>query len=329
MLLPLFATLQAAQVPAIHLSTSQFTAEYGYLRSLEEAGERSSDPNLQGSIDALAKLEKSFPDQIKTRSGAVIKAIEGSHGNVDALYWRTLDALTFSAGSTERLSSIPDLMPLVGGQLDSTKAFGTIAQAMKGFAPTFAKNVWPDMEREAQARISEFMAAPEAKRKAALEFIIKNAGLTNPPTSVDIQVIPRMAGKEGMTVRTPGGTLIIIGSGKYERDDFVEVVLHESTHVLDTSAGADSLFGKLRKALTAKGRPAFEIEQVPHVCMFVLAAMAVRQEIAPNHKDVGETFGAYSRGLEPLRKIVQPELEALAKGRSVDETVSAIMAKFG
>jgi len=202
----------------------------------------------------------------------------------------------------------------------------TVAKVMDESRLDYERDVWPLGKQAAEGQISAFNSIPQERRDEAVDFILNSAGITKTPASVDILVIPRMAGKEGMTVRTQTGTRIVIGLGKYEGANFAEVVLHEATHVFDTAAGEDSLFGKLRTALTAAKRPAFEIEQVPHVCIFMLAAEATRRLIDPAHKDVGETFGAYSRGLGPLRAIVSPELDKRVAGQSVDQTVANIVS---
>ncbi|HWA82217.1 MAG TPA: hypothetical protein VG820_02195 [Fimbriimonadaceae bacterium] len=324
MILSLLLAVQVHALPHLHLSTSEFAAQYGVLRAMEEAREAPADEGMKAAVAELTKLELSFPNQIRLRSGEVVGP---NSDRVKELYWRTIDALTFSAGSADDLDRVAELLPKIGGQLDTEAAMAAIRKALAVSKKDFEAKVWPVERQSAQECIDSFAAIPTGKQDSAIRFIVDTAGIEKAPEQIDILVLPRMAGKEGMTVRTRTGTLIIIGAGKYRGADFDEVVLHEATHVLDTASGPDSLFGKLRSALKAAGRPPFEIEQVPHVSMFLLAAEATRRFIDPKHKDVGETFGAYSRGLDPLRKAVEPELKKVIEGKEkLDEAVGAIVA---
>lgn len=326
MVLAALLAFQMQAPPRIGLSTSQFAAQYGLLRAMQEAKEKPSPKGLQAAVDQLSAIEHSFPSRIRSRSGAVIDAASAGQARVSELYWRTLDALVYSSGSDESLNEIPALMPKIGGELDTSGAIGRIEKALEVSKQDFDSGLWPGEKREADNVIAGFEAVPKEKRDEALTFILRTAGIAKSPKLIDILVIPRMAGKEGMTVRTPDGTLVVIGGEKYRGSDFAEVVLHESTHVLDTFAGDDSLFEKLRAALREAKRPFFEIEQVPHVAMFVLAAEAVRRNIDRSHVDVGTTFGAYARGLEPLRKVVAPVLQDLVGHRvALDEAVRRIV----
>ncbi|MFI5385756.1 MAG: hypothetical protein ACHQ50_06510 [Fimbriimonadales bacterium] len=328
MVLPLLAALGIATLPNLRLTTSPFAAQYGYIRAAQEAGERPAGSGLSKAVDDLTALGKSFPSQFTSRSGRVVSVPGSTQAQVDELYWRTIDALVFSIGDPARFAAVPQIIPKIGGALDSETAMKVLARAMDESRLDYERDVSPLGDKAAKAQIAAFESIPEKSRDKAVEFILGTAGISKPPASVDILVIPRMAGKEGMTVRTPAGTRIVIGLGKYAGADFAEVVLHESTHVFDTTAGGESLFGKLRTALTAAKRPAFEIEQVPHVCMFMLAAEAVRRFIDPAHKDVGDTFGAYSRGLGPLRDIVRPDLDKLIAGQPIDQTVANIVCRL-
>jgi hypothetical protein len=314
-----------AELPEIKLSISRFVAQWGHLRALTEEPEPPRAPGLKSALDALAALDRSLPTRIKTRSGTVVEGRE----KAAPLYWRTLDALVYSAGSVEDLSRIPELMPKIGGELDAESTMKTVAKALTESRSFFGSDIWPAAQKSARTRIDEFQGIPVEKRDAAVRSILTWAGIAKSPERVSLLIVPRMAGKEGMTVRTPTGPLVVIGAAKYAGADFAEVVLHESTHVFDSFAGEESLFGRLRVALKAANRSAFEIEQVPHVCMFLMAAEAVRRNIDSKHKDVGETFGAYSRGLEPLRKVVEPELRKLMDGKcSQDEAVKTILARL-
>jgi|GEM_PF-4462788 len=211
MLLLAFLAGQIATTPRINLSVSRFAAQYGAIRAMEEAKEESKAPGLRAAVDDLKALEQSFPNQIKTRSGAVVRAGDGGQAKVSALYWRTLDALTFSAGSEEALADIPALMPKIGGEVDVSKALEAIRKALDDSRADFDTKLWPEEQKEGQACIDTFEKVPEARRDSAIRFILKTADIATPPKQVDIRLVPRMAGPEGMTVRAPGGLVVVIG----------------------------------------------------------------------------------------------------------------------
>ncbi|HTQ08578.1 MAG TPA: hypothetical protein VMI31_00760 [Fimbriimonadaceae bacterium] len=322
----LHASAAQAGLPAIHLSQSEFAAQYGTIRAMEEAKETPEAPGLRKAVEDLAALQHRFPSRIKTRAGQLVEAEKDGRARVDGLYWRTLDALTFSAESAEGLNRIPDIMPKVGGELDASDAFGTIRKALDESKDEFASKLWPSERSAAQSCIDSFDEIPPAKRDAAIRFILQTAGIKKQPNSIEMLIVPRMAGPEGMTVRTMTGPLVIIGAGKYRGSDFDEVVLHEATHVFDTVAGTESLFGELRAAAQAANRSAFDVEEVPHTAMFLLAAEAIRLFVDPKHKDVGETFGIYARGLDRLCRVERPILKDLESHRiGADEAVKRII----
>ncbi|HVT13053.1 MAG TPA: hypothetical protein VHE55_12385 [Fimbriimonadaceae bacterium] len=327
MFLSLLLAWQIQAAPRLHLSTSEFASQYGTLRAMEEAREVPAEEGMKAAVEELAKLEQSFPNQIRMRSGEVVGP---NSDRVKELYWRTIDALTFSAGSPDDLDHVAELLPKIGGELDTGAATAAVQKALALSKEDFEAKVWPKERQTAQECVESFATISTDKQEAAIRFVAEAAGIAKTPKEIDILVVPRMAGKEGMTVRTRSGTLIVIGAGKYRGADFDEVVFHEATHVLDTAAGLDSLFGKLRSALKAANRTPFEIEQVPHVAMFLLAAEATRRFIDPKHKDVGDTFGTYTRGLQPLRVVVEPVLKKLiAHEIDMDEAVRTIVSGLG
>src|SRR5579872_328368 len=117
----LFAALLASQLtslPRINLSVSKFAAHYGLIRAMEEAKEAPATPGLRVAVSDLEALERKFPNRIKTRAGAVIEASSGGQNRVNELYWRTLDAFTFSAGSVDRMADTAHVVPKIGGELD-------------------------------------------------------------------------------------------------------------------------------------------------------------------------------------------------------------------
>jgi hypothetical protein len=312
------------RAPTLHVATSHFAAQYGYLRSALETP--SADPGVRAGVDQLAALERAFPAQFQSRDGRTVTAADAGSAAVAALYWRVIDALVFGTGTDDALVKVAEAVPRVGDQLDTAIAMRAVADALHATQVAYDRDVWPEAQRDVTAHVAAFEAIPSDSRDAAMRFMLETAGVVSPPARVDLLLVPRLPGKEGMTVRTPAGPVVVIGVDKYRDSDLAEVALHEALHVVDATAGEGALFDKLRAALRAAHRPAFEVEQVPHVCMFVLAAEAVRRAIDPTHVDVGRTFGAYARGLEPLRAVVEPELVKRINGRDLDATVAAIVA---
>jgi hypothetical protein len=326
LLLAAFAAASSAQ--SIRLSTSPFAAHYCYLRAATEPGSTLPPGALGAGVNELAKLESTFPDEIRTRTGNILRAENGKREHIDALYWRTIDAFVLGASSLSDLNGLKGRMPeTIGGYLSTRNTMDLVTSALQKSRTAYETRVWPGEQAKLDAQTRYWREHAQARSIDALRWIAGVLGITDLPATIDVVLVPQAAGKEGMTLRRMDGLRVVIGAGKYQEDAFAEVVLHESLHVIDIGSPGKGFLADLRAALKGAKRSEFEIEQVPHAAMFVLAAEATRRYVLPEHKDVGETHGAYERGLEPLRKIVAPELAKLIEGAQTREAAVAAIVR--
>lgn len=301
------STSLSPSVPAVDLRTNTYAATYGMLRArmIDQTGV-TGQATIHG-VEGLLRMEAYFPNRIRTRNGVEITDAE----RVKMLYWRTLDAYAFGANSVSDLREIAEEAPeKIGGYLDAKKALLQMADAIE---PAVNEGVVKDdgTMQAVEARLAFWKAEVAPKLTPVLERAMTTLGVEAPPARLQVFVLPATGGREGMTVRAPGGVRIVIGAGKYEAHDFSEVVIHELLHALDTAAPEKGLLAELRTQLKAPEAQ----EKLPHAVIFTLAASLTREFLDAKHRDVGETHGAYSRGLEKARQSVQGVVEDLKTGK--------------
>lgn len=315
--------LFAFAVPIVELRTSLYASSYGAIRSALDRGETPGVVSLATGVETLKKLEARFPDHIRTRAGAEIK---DDPVRAKSLYWRTLDAYVYSANSVSDLREFSESAPdMIGGYLPSKDAIALLVQALEPVVAS--KAVESDGPFQAvNVRLAFWKEQVAPKLTPILERAMTTLGADTPPARLQVLVLPAAGGREGMTVRAPGGSRIVIGAGKYEGHDFSEVVIHEVLHALDTSAAEKGFLAELRTALKAAGRSTEDQERLPHAAIFALAAQLTREGLDAKHVDVGERHGAYSRGLESAyRTVVGPVTDLLSRKIDRNAAIAAIV----
>lgn len=280
-----------ADAQTISVTTSEFASRYAAWRS---------QPS-----DVSRQIEAKFPSVFESRLGGVSKEEEVGKERIKALYWRTIDALVFSADNLDRLKDYAFLMTRpIGGHLDGKEVFLPIAAALEADKSPL------DM-KQVEAVRTDWDTHDAAKATAALDWLSSLLGLEKRPKRIEVILVPKTTSKEGMTVQTMDGPRIILAAESLKGSDLVEVVLHETLHVLDISNPASGFFVEARKSLTEAKRPAEEVEQLPHTLMFVMASEAVRKFYEPKHVDYGQTHGTYKRGLDKYLKAAKAAYRAL------------------
>ncbi|MCC7229735.1 MAG: hypothetical protein IT203_05025 [Fimbriimonadaceae bacterium] len=287
----LFAVGCLARASIINLSTSEYAARYGYLRSIQV---RATDPSFASAIRALTELEQMFPNKITLRDGRTLEAKDVGQPRIDELYWRSIDVLAYTAGSEEGLDLIPMRIGRpMGGLLPIKEVVAKLQSAMSAAKQPFASK-WTDYKSRVDDAITTWKGSVGPKSDELLTWIAGRLKMATVPKSIQILVLPYSGGKEGMTIQTLDGWKVVIGAEKYTRYDFAEVVLHESTHVMDLISREKSLLARVRTALVKDNLDTTAQEQVPHLMIFEAAADAIKS-IEPHHRPVGESNGAYSR----------------------------------
>jgi hypothetical protein len=104
---------------------------------------------------------------------------------------------------------------------------------------------------------------------------------------------------QGVTHRRPDGSgVCFVGLNGVQGTQFLETILHESTHALDVAAqGEGGVLDELRARLEKLGYTPRdrELRDAPHTLMFVQAGETVRRLIDPEHKHYGDVAGYYPK----------------------------------
>ncbi|MBX3112438.1 MAG: hypothetical protein KF857_10555 [Fimbriimonadaceae bacterium] len=292
-----FIALRPAHAPEVKLRTAPFAAHYCDLRyyALDPEGRPAG---YQAGTEALRAIDRGMP---------------AADRRVKDLYWKLVDSVVLQCAAPDDLLDSRYQGRKVGGSLDLGETLAAVAQAMRD-TQAAAQTQWKaDQARLTKAQDAWMAARP--KLDAAYAFLESKLGVTKPPASVDVLLVPRLEGAGGITLRTPGQPLVVVGCNRFEGADFVEVVVHETLHAYDTATTV-GLFRQVREEMRSAQVPQPRAEQVVHLLVFLHAAEAVRRAIDPGHRDVGETFGIYAKGLERDRKAVAPALAAYWSGKT-------------
>jgi hypothetical protein len=301
-------TAALGQADIIQISTSKFSAHYGYLRHL--ATQETVPKEFAESIRLLSELEKTFPEKITMRSGKVYEVKEVGRARVNELYWRSVDVIVFTASALDTLRRMPErLNRPVGGALGVKPIVDSVEKALTASAQAY-EPVWLEqrLKIKDQQQIWESLYAGRADDM--LQSIADRLKFEVLPKKIEIVVLPFTGGKEGMTLQTLEGWKVVVGAQTHEGSAFAEVVLHEATHVMDIVSMDKSYLARLRKALAEAKRSEQEVEQIPHLLIFMSAADAIRQR-EKSHQPVGERTGAYGRLAKKLLEAAKAGFEKL------------------
>lgn len=278
--------------PAIAFKTSEFAAHYGRLRSQQLSKEK----GYEDAVKILSELEQVFPDRIIQRNGVTVEAKISGQEKVNELFWRSIDILAFSAGSMEGLDLMSQRISRpIGGSIPVGTVTQSIKQAMHLSKAAFARE-WESSRTELSFLIEDWTKAYVMKSDVVLSSIIKRLKFEKAPTSVTILLVPALGGKEGMTMQTPEGIVVVMSAGKHRGSAFAEVAFHETAHVLDSISGEKSVLGRLRANLAKENIPTAVAEQVAHLFIFFASEESVRGMVGDStYRSVGENEGIYSR----------------------------------
>jgi hypothetical protein len=306
----------------VDLSTSKFAAHYGYLRQV--ASSPSADARYGEAASILMKLQESFPNEIALRSGITQKASDVGQERINELYWRSIDVLAYSSRDVGVLASIPARFPRpIGGKLDTKSVVDKVIAALNSSSKAWDED-WKKHERDVKSQIQVWTSVYGGHVDPDLRKISEKFGMSKMPDKVDIVVLPFTGGKEGMTLQTLEGWRVVIGAKSFDSSAFAEVVLHESVHVLDVLNRDSGYLALIRKELIAAKRPPLEIEQIPHVSIFLAAAERIRAR-EPKHKPVGE-LGAFDR---LPKKLVDAARAGFVKLPDQEAAVREVLARLG
>lgn len=282
-------------------------------------------PRLQLSINALsslhAQLRAGFPqvgqsESDRTALPALLhqgvsgyREIYGGLTDNPRLVMLT-DSVVFSAFDLEslryRLQRLPESLQ---------QALPEILQILETSMGSYQEQVWPGDRQSLQERLAWWRDETESRLPALLGFIQDLLSFSPDVGQVTILVVPEAPGKGAATYRSAQGPFVVIGAGNFQGPDFVEALLHEVIHAMEVLAPEGNVLSRLRELLTQYQVDSTTMRDLTHTVIFVAAALAVQRSYDADHVALGESRGAYSRGLETYRQVVEPALRAAAAGQ--------------
>ena len=330
----LIFTILRNDVPKIDISTPEFAAHYCSLRYYATNPETQVPEGMGEGVHLIREIDEALPDSITLRSGER-KARSKEDRRVKDLYWSLLDSQVLSAASLAEFKSRTAMMPeKIGGYLETKPTFTKLQDALAKSESAAKANSTVGKEIVSK-RLAEWYVDIVLNRNFAYGFLLDRLVVKKLPSRIKVLVVPQLAGKGGITLRTLDGVLVVIGCNRFEGMDFEEVLIHETIHALDAMESNVGMFVTLRRELAEAKVDQSVIEQIVHTMVFMHAAEAVRKSVNVDHKDVGDTFGIYKSGIqkhvdllrEPLRKYWASEITLEQLSKQVMKALGTSVAK--
>jgi hypothetical protein len=271
-------------MPRLKLSSPPFVCYYTSLRRWAEVpAEQVPKPNRE--------------DAAKMKS--LVHGLEGGE-RARALAMPLIDALAATCGSAADFHKVADGLPADWKRGPVTRAWiASVATCLATAEPHFKME--SKLVGECQKEIQGSTVLPKA-----WDWLDSKLGFVGLPSEIEIFVVPRYASPGAITLRTSNGVAIIVSAEQFKGTALLETVLHECIHACETLAARVDLLSQIRGSDALAKMEPNDRRNLPHTVYFIAAADAIRQGGAPKHKDVGETMGTYSRGLEPYRSHIEP-----------------------
>lgn len=317
-----------SSAPKIDISTPEFAAHYCALRYYATNPESKAPDGFADGVKAIREQDESLPDTITLRSGER-KAKSKDDRRIRDLYWSLLDSQVLSCSSLDELKQRSAMMPAkMGGSLETKPTFEKLVAALET-TRNAARTVWPSQKETVAKRLKEWETGAVPRLDQVYDFLGESLGVQKMLPRIRVIVAPLLAGKGGITLRTMDGPLVVVGCNRFEGFDFDEVLIHETIHALDSVEGNVGLFAAYRRDLAAAGFDSPTVELFVHTAIFMHAAEAVRRCIDIGHKDVGETFEIYSRGMSRYVEASKAPLQNLwDKTIKIEAVPRAVAARF-
>jgi hypothetical protein len=208
-----------------------------------------------------------------------------------------------------------------------------LARALVEAEERWLAESWPERERELETQARRLAELLTGERGRALyRFTCDALRLEVIDLHVPVLLATRLPEPGAVTFRRAGGGgVAMVGIRGLDPSTLAEVVVHESLHALDlATAGQDTLFADLRRALAAAGLAPEErrARDAVHALFFFQAAEAVRRQIDPEHVDYGIRHELYPRLAVPaleMRELWQQGLEGELGAEELVERMVALL----
>lgn len=308
----------------------------------EDRGPRS---RLDLRIEALVDLEQwartllggdveQFPESIRS---AVVAAREIETALGSPLLWSLIEGRLSGCATAEdfaaRVESLPERFDAPGGRALELRSLAQRWAATLNELESFhAQKLWPEHQREIEARVGPLRVQLGALAPVALELSVDALGLTDPRASVPVYLVARAPWPGAITHRTREGAMCCVGTEKREGSALLEAIVHEACHALEAfESGPRGASARLRAALAAAGvDPQSKLSRdAAHAVVFVTGAWVVRRVFDAEHRDLGEIEGMYERLGAAAQAVRAPWNEHLEGRIDLEPAIARVVAALG
>lgn len=304
----------------------------------EDRGSRSRlDLRVEPLFDQaqwLRALAQDTGAQVPELVGAGVAAareIEAALGSPLGWSWieGRLHGCATAADFAARVEELPESFEAPGGSKLPLRALGQRWAASLAELESFhSSEVWPQHQRAIEARLAPLRARLGALAPVALERCVDALGLVEPCASVPVYLVARAPWPGAVTHRSRGGAFCCVSVERREGAALIEAVVHELCHALEAADSASrGASARLRRAIVASGVESAEAlaNDAAHALVFVTGAWVVRTVFEREHRDLGESEGAYER-LGAAARVVRPIwAEHLAGAIELDAAVARVV----
>lgn len=290
---------RASTAPSLEIRTEPLVDFYFMVRALA-AGDGAVPEPLAESVQAARTLGAALPGPRAwgVLDGQAVRCRKAS--DLEAAFTRLPETFVASTGDT--LHVLPQSLAL--------------AKTLEAAEPWFLETVWPEHARTLAAATDTLQELLLPREDACFHSVTAALAMGHPVVVIPVYLVAQAPPPGGVTLRGPTGAVSMVGVDGITGFDLVEVVLHEAIHALDVATAQEpTVLQRLRQSLQEGGVPRTDprYRDIPHAVIFLQAAATVREVLDPEHRDYGETHGAYDRMKKTLA-VVRPLWEARLEG---------------
>ena len=252
----------------------------------------------------------------------------------DPRLWGILDASFTEASNSEELARVASQVPESfktrdGKSVPVRQGIAGLATGYQGVEKGFLATVWPGHRETAERAAAAVRKVLFPKATEVYADLSSRLGLPAPGAPIPMYLVGAAPFPGAFTMRSQGEPFSVVALEGEPDSQWVEIVVHESMHALDTQAGEGSVLAELRRRLDAvPGAGPQEVHDFVHTVMFVQAAGTVRKVLDPSHQDYGDVRGYYAR-VGRAATVVVPAWREYLDGKSTrEEALAKIVTGF-
>lgn len=300
------ATKPAAS--ALNLQSNSLVDLHFYVRSLNENSPTTISPPY---LSAVAAAARSCEEQLQgVTNWAILEA--------------QLSTLETATAFVELSHNLPQEMTTRRGDRIPIRAAALpYAEALAAVEPQFLTQTWPAHRNAIERARQTWQTLVGEKESDCLADIRRAFGMRDSALQIPIYLVMLAPRPHAVTLRRRGGPACFVSCTEFQGTQFVEAVLHEAIHALETvTDDPDQVLSRLRARLV--GADPQVLRDLPHTLMFAQAAATVSKRIDPKHIPYGES-SSYYRRVAPVGEPAAAIWKAhLGGDKSLSETLDTL-----